>query len=408
MSDLPPLSRRSFIRLSAAAALAPSALRRELLGGSADRRLANSGAPWANHASAHSPLAPRPSSTWPRYANVLVIDALASPGPFNVPDSQARPLTPEMVRNAAASGITAVNVTVNAGGTGVNAFVNTVKSMAWWQRELDAHPNAFTQVKTHTDLARAKRERKLGLIFGFQDAAPIEDDLTRLQAFHDMGVRIIQLTYNGRNLVGDGCLEPANAGLSAYGRQVVARMNELGILVDLSHCGQRTTADAIAVSSKPVAITHSGCAALVPLPRNKRDEELRAMAEKGGVVGIYLMPFLVAKGAPRADDVIRHLEHAIKVCGEDHVGIGSDQSITPIDATPEYWANHRRFIDQRRRLGISAPGEDPDVLVYVEELNTARRMEMIADRLAARGHSDARIEKVLGGNFSRMMGEVWR
>lgn len=343
----------------------------------------------------------RPRQGWPGYDRAMVVDFLASPGPFNVPGLPA--LTAGMVQNAVASGITAVNLTVNGGSD----FEGAVRTIAEWERRLLANGSAMTRVRNLAELQEAKRSRRLGLVYGFQDGAPIGSDLDRLGVFHGLGVRVIQLTYNGRNLLGDGCLEPGNAGLSRFGVSVVERMNDLGIMVDLSHCGQRTTADGIAASKRPPAITHTGCAAVHDHPRSKRDAELKAMADKGGVVGIYLMPFLSTPRAPTADDVIRHLEHAIQVCGEDHVGIGSDLSITPIDATPAYWEMHRQFVSARKRAGAAAPGEDEGILFYVEELNTPRRMERIAERLAVRGHGAARIEKVIGGNWVRMMREVW-
>ena len=152
-----------------------------------------------------------------------------------------------MVANARASGITAVNVTINgAGVTGAAAFESTVRNVAFLERELNAHPDAFLRVRGVADIRRAKETSRVGLIAGFQDATMLEGDLSRVDVFHDLGVRIIQLTYNVRNLLGDGCLEPGNAGLSNFGRDVVRRMNELGILVDLSHCGRRTTTDTIA------------------------------------------------------------------------------------------------------------------------------------------------------------------
>lgn len=186
------------------------------------------------------------------------------------------------------------------------------------------------------------------------------------------------------------------------------RMNELGILVDLSHCGQRTTADGIQTSKKPVAITHAGCSALVPLPRNKRDEELRLLAERGGVVGIYFMPFLREQGQPMAEDVIRHVEHALNVCGEEHVGVGTDLPISPLELTADAIMRHRQELEERRRAGISAPGESPDVFLYVRDLNAPRRLAQLADLLLARGHSTSRVEKILGGNFLRLFGEAWR
>jgi membrane dipeptidase len=376
-----PLSRREFTTVAASAAalsLLPSPLRA---------------------------LAPAP---WPGYARAIVIDNLATPGPFNIPDMYARPWSPAMIANAKASGITAVNVTLSGGGpTGAAAFESTVRSIAFVERELDTHRDVLAPVRNVADIRRAKDTGRVGLIAGFQDTTMLESDLSRLALFHNLGVRIIQLTYNVRNLVGDGCLEPGNAGLSAFGRQVVARMNELGILVDTSHCGRRTTLDAIAMSTKPVSATHSGCAALNDVPRNKTDEQLKAMADKGGVIGIYTMPFLRASGQPVAADFLRHIDHAVQVCGEDHVGIGTDNSITPLDLTPEFRAAHAGFVEQRRRAGIGAPGEDANVFNYVPDFNTPRRMEQMADALAARGYGSARIEKILGQNWLRLFGETW-
>ena len=342
-----------------------------------------------------------PIPRWPGYADAVVVDFLASPGYFNYPADP--PLDAAMVRNAVESGITGVNLTVSAG-----EFEATVAKIARWEAEIERYPQALQRVRSVAQLHEAKRTGRLGIMYGFQDAVPVDRDLDRLQLFGDLGVKVIQLTYNIRNLVGDGCLEPSNAGLSNYGHALVRRMGELGILVDLSHCGQRTTEDAILAASGPVAISHSGCAAVEPHPRSKRDEELRSMAERGGVVGIYLMPFLSPGRVPTTADVMAHLEHALNVCGEDHVGIGSDLSVTPIDGSDDYWAKHRDFVARRVAQGIAAPAEDPDFLFTVPELNSNRRMDLIADAMAERGHSSARIEKVLGANWVRLFGEVWK
>ncbi len=385
----PMLDRRRFLALTAAAPSAALAARRFGMGP----------APQAT---------PAPSSggDWPGYERAIVIDALGGPGGASTGGEDA-PLTAAEVADVGASGITAVNLTVSAVGVVAGAFEETVKQIGYWERELDRHRGALMKVVSATDLQAAKSSGRLGLIYGFQDTLPLGDDPARLDTFHRLGVRIIQLTYNRRNLAGDGCLEPGNAGLSRFGLDLVARMNELGILADFSHCGHRTTLEGIAASKKPVAITHSACAALVDLPRNKTDEELRRLAERGGVFGVYFMPFLRTQGQPMAEDVIRHIDHAVNVCGEDHVGIGTDGAISAVALTPEYVKRFREDIARRRKLGISAPGESEDVYLYVPDLNTPRRLETLASQLSRRGYTEARVSKILGGNFARLFAEVW-
>lgn len=339
---------------------------------------------------------------WEGYDKAILIDALGGPGGGD------GSLTAAQLADVRSSGLTAVNLTVGALGSGEDVFEATFKTIGGWEREIDAHPDVLMRIKSAADLERAKESRRLGIIYGFQDATPLGDDPGRVELFSRFGVRIIQLTYNRRNLLGDGCLEPANAGLSRLGQQVVERMNGLGVLVDLSHCGHRTTLDGIAASKKPVAITHAGCAAVADLPRNKTDEELRRLADKGGVMGIYFMPFLRTKGQPMAADLIRHIEHAVDVAGEDHVGLGTDGGISGIELTPDFIKRHREDVQNRRRLGISAPGEEEDVYTFLPDLNTPRRFETLAALLRERGHSQARIEKILGGNFARLFREVWQ
>lgn len=386
-----PLSRRDFGRLTAfgLAATAVPALR--------------SGAtPVPRLPSAVSP------SAWPGYDDAIVIDMLATPGPFNVPDWLKEPLTPAMIENARRSGITAVNSTVSATGDASTAFEATIASIASWEYELQRSPDTFIKIRTVADIRRAKAGRKLGAILGFQDTTPIWDKPERLEMFYRFGVRIIQLTYNGPNLVGDGCLVPRDGGLKPYGRDLIARMNELGILVDISHTGWETTRQAIAASRTPIAATHSGAAAVTGVPRNKPDDILKRLADRGGVVGIFMMPFLREQGQPDADDFVRHVTHCVNTCGEDHVGVGSDNSITPLDLTPEFRKVHADFVEARRKAGISAPGEDANVFNYVPDFNSPRRMELVADALAKAGHPAARIEKILGGNWMRLLGEVWK
>ena len=350
-------------------------------------------------------LAAAPAPRWPGYREATVIDSLGGPGIYGEED--LAPLTAAALSDVRASGLTAVNLTVSAVGSYSLDFDRTIKNIAHWNSQIAAHPDFLLQVRRAADIAEAKRTRRLGLIYGFQDATPLGEDLERIETFWNLGVRIFQLTYNRRNLVGEGCLESANAGLSDFGRKFIARLNARRALVDLSHAGERTTVEAIAASQQPVAISHTGCAALSPNPRNKTDQELRTLAEKGGYVGIYLMPFLRSQGQPMAEDVLRHIEHAVDVCGEDHVGIGSDGTISPVDVTPEFKKKFAEEVNERHKLGISAPGEDANVYTFVPDLNVADRFHRVAELLSGHKYSDARIGKILGGNFARLLREVW-
>jgi membrane dipeptidase len=349
--------------------------------------------------------APVPHRSWPGYAGATVIDALGGPGEYNA--EPYAPLSAAALEDVRASGLSAVNVTVSGVGSYAKDADQTLRNIAYWNAQIAAHPERLTQVRTAGDIVNAKETGRLGLIYGFQDATPIGEDLDRVALYDDLGVRIFQLTYNRRNLIGDGCLESANAGLSTLGKQLIERLNDRHLLIDLSHGGERTTREAISRSKKPVAITHTGCASLADLPRNKTDTELRELAEKGGVAGIYLMPFLRVKGQPTADDLIAHIEHAIKVCGEEHVGIGSDGTISPIDFNDEFRRKHAEDVADRKARGISAPGEAADVFTFLPDLNSADRLDRLASLLAKRGHSETRISRILGGNFARLFADAW-
>ncbi|MDA0327894.1 MAG: membrane dipeptidase [Gemmatimonadetes bacterium] len=382
------MKRRDFVRMAGAAAITP------LVPGSGIRTARGT------HPSASHP------TPWPGYDDAIVIDALSGPIQFNIPQ-EGLPLGPTALDHVRRSGVTGVNLTVNGrdSETG-SAYTNSVARISQWLTEVEANPEVLVLVRGVADLHQAKERGALGLILGFQDAVPFENDLRLIDDFYARGLRIVQLTYNVQNRIGTGCLAPTDGGLTALGREAVARMDDLGILVDLSHCGSRTTLDGILTSAGPVAITHSGCNTIFRHPRSKDDEALRLLADRGGVVGIYLMPFLNASGPPTADAVLRHIDHALSVCGEDHVGIGSDQGIVPLDVSGDFQERFVEVSTQRSAAGIAAPRED--TIPYVPELNDARKLETIADLMAARGHSSRVIEKVLGANFARLFGEVWR
>ena len=341
------------------------------------------------------------------YQRSIVIDGLGGPGGDSF--DSGRPLTPDEVAEVRESGITAFNVTIGSVGNEppLAAFEAIVRDIARLDAEIERHPDVLARVRTAADIRAAKRDGRCGLVYGLQDGVSFEDDLDRLQTLRQFGVMVIQPTYNRRNLLGDGSMEPADAGLSRDGVEAIERMNALGILVDLSHCGRRTAMDAIRVSSKPVAFTHTGCAALADHPRNRTDAELRAVAERGGVAGIYVMPYLAGGRQPTGADVVAHVEHAWNVCGEDHVSIGTDGTLSAIVLTPEFVEAFRENTRRRREAGIAAPGETDDGYLFASDLNTPRRLETLAGMLVARGHSEARVERLLGANLLRVFGEAW-
>jgi membrane dipeptidase len=342
-----------------------------------------------------------------QYAAAMVIDALGGPGGYDPNEPEDAPLSAKNLADVRASGVTAVNVCVNEVGNGPDRFEKTIALIAGVEHELNAHPDVFLKVVSARDLTLAKSTGRMGLILGAEDSSMLDGDLKRLATFYDLGLRICQPTYNRQNLMGDGCLEPSDGGLSTLGREFVAEMNRLHMVLDLSHAGPRTMSEGIAASTAPVAISHTGCRALVDLPRNTYDKELKALADRGGVAGIYFMPFLKVSGQPHAEDVIRHLEHAVNVCGEDHVGLGTDGVISGIELNEAFAKSMRKFVEDRVKAGISAPGESPDVFNLIPEYNEPRRFKTLADDLAHRGWPSGRIEKILGSNFARLFGDVW-
>jgi membrane dipeptidase len=285
-------------------------------------------------------------------------------------------------------------------------FAETVQDIAYVQQMIEVHSAYFMQVRIPADMDRAKRDRRMGIIFSFESVDMLEGKLERIELFRNLGVRVMQLSYNRKSPFGAGVIEPNGGGLTPLGHEAVKTMKARGIAIDLSHANPQTTSDAIAASSRPVIMSHAGCAAVHQHPRNKTDEQLRALAAKDGVVGIYDLPFLVASPKqPTLDDYMAHMEHALNVAGEDHVGVGSDVPINPFDTSPKGMAELKKVEEERQRSGLAAPEEDRPV--YVIGLNVPRKIEIIADQLLKRGRPARAVEKIVGGNFARVLNEVW-
>lgn len=268
---------------------------------------------------------------------------------------------------------------------------------------VDDHRSHLFIGHTGEDVARAKDSNRIAVFFEIENAAVLSDEIERLDQLHRLGVRVMQLTHNSRNEVGDGYLESTNAGLSRFGMDVVTRMNELGMLVDLSHCGEATAMGAISVATKPPVITHAACRTVHDSPRNKSDELLKALAARGGVMGIFqTRGYLGASSTDGIELYLRHIEHAIDVAGIDHVGIGSDRELRSIPATAE----------ERRRLGgwLAREQTDEDNATpptpwpyYVQALDGPKRMETLAEALVDAGRTPAEVDKLLGANFQRVL-----
>jgi len=331
------------------------------------------------------------------YASSLILDCNSSPPVERLPLTQA---DLELVRG---SGVNIIKLTLG----GINDdFAHTVGSIAQVQQLIELHPQYFTAVRNAADMARAQHERRLGIILSFESVEMLGGQLSSFEVFRNLGVRVMQLSYNRTSPFAAGVMAPKGGGLTALGHEAVREMNRLGVAIDVSHANPATTADVLASSSRPAVMTHAGCAALHVHPRNKTDEQLRALAAKGGVVGIYDLPYLTpSPRQPTVDDYMAHLAHALEVAGEDHVGIGSDVGIAPLDTSPSGMADTERELKERRAAGLSAPEEDRPP--YVIGLNTPRRLEIIADRLLKRGYSAAVTEKVLGANFARVLTQIW-
>jgi membrane dipeptidase len=294
-------------------------------------------------------------------------------------------------------GITAANCTCCVW----EGFRGAMDNVAQWKAWFDQYADILLQVHTTGDIRRAEAEGKVGIFLGWQNTSGIEDRIDLLRVFKDLGVGVMQLTYNTQNLVGSGCLESRDAGLSDFGRDVIDEMNRIGILIDLSHVGAQTSEDAIRHSKRPVAYTHCCPSALLDHPRNKSDEQLKLIVDHGGIIGVATYPPFLPKGAQTTvDDALDAFEHVIGLVGEDSVAIGTDFTQ---DQTAEWfdWLCHdkgygRRLLERTwdtapMPIGFGTLGKYPNVTAAMER----------------RGWSEARIRKVLGENWLRVLGEVW-
>jgi len=293
------------------------------------------------------------------------------------------------------AGVTAVNVTLAIHDN----QTETARAIASWERVLLEYGDVVRRVLTVEDIRAAKRERRLGIIYGFQNGTPFEDELGFVALFERLGVRIVQPAYMTQNLIGAGCLEPVDGGLSAFGRDVVQELNAQGVAIDLSHCGKRTTLDVIDTSSKPVLFTHANPRSLVDNPRNKSDEELEALVAKGGVVGAVAFRSFLAPLTREAtlDDLLDHIDYLVDLLGSDHVAVATDFTEGRQEGFLE------RAFGRRVPPGVTPawPWLGPSGFATIDEFPNVTR------GLVARGYDEETVRKILGGNLMRVFETAW-
>ncbi len=347
---------------------------------------------------------PMPEPAW--YRSAIIIDGLSSFSDPYAPPEQAR-VSDRLVAELRSTGSTAINITVGSVGNGPKGWEDMVATVKAFDDAINANSTFLVRIENAADILAAKANGRFGLIYGTQDTSMIGSSLERLAEMRKIGIRIVQLTYNLRNLSGDGALEPANAGLSKLGLATIAEIERQKLLLDLSHGGARTIAEAIAAATRPLSINHSGCRDLVDHLRNTYDSAMKALADKGGVFGLYFMPYLAPSFKPTRETLIRHIEHAANICGEDHISIGTDGDQLPIVINEDTWKRAREMHEYRLANGIAAPGEGPDVLTIVMDYNRLDRFQQLAMDLSKRGWTQSRLEKLFGANLLRLYADVW-
>ncbi len=302
------------------------------------------------------------------------------------------------------SGITVLHIATGVGTGQADAYRQVLEWLAFYNGFIAHHGRDFQRIDSTAAIGEAKRSGRIGILLGIQNSEHFRT-ANDIQFFYNLGQRISQLTYNSRNRIGNGSTERRDEGLSNFGVEIVERMNEVGMAVDVSHCGDRTTLDAFESSRKPVLITHSNCRAISGHPRCKSDEAIRRMAKSGGVMGITGVRMFVTSSEPTTiEHVIDHFDHVKKLAGPQYLGIGSDIDLDGYDAMPaDQRARLRAFY--RNRAGADTYGfRDKD---DIEGLNHPKRVFDLTDALLRRGYTAAEVRGILGENFLRVLRVIW-
>lgn len=348
--------------------------------------------------------APKARSGW--FDSAIVIDALGGLGdPYGEPEVSR--MSERVFAEMMQTGVTVLRDTIMPVGNVATPWEDYRKQVDNFRQIFAANPDRLLLIRSAADILKAKRERRFGVLVGTQDSCMIGPQFDRVAEMKKDGVLSVQLTYNNGNLAGDGALEPRDGGLTKLGRATIERVEAEKLLLDLSHGGARTMAEATAHAKRPLVISHTGARALTDHPRNTADATIRAVADKGGVTGVYFMPFLASDMKPSGEQLIAHIEHVAKIAGEDHVGIGTDNGVMPTVLDEKSKKAMDDWTVERIKRGIAAPGEAVGVYTLVADYNSLDRYRRLAADLEKRGWSQARLEKLFGGNFLRVYKEAW-
>jgi membrane dipeptidase len=296
------------------------------------------------------------------------------------------------------SGIDVFHPAIGMGGPGVQ--LDAMSHMAAYNGLVAEHPDLVMRIDSVADIDQVRQNDKTGIILGVQNSDHFQA-VADVKRYYFAGQRISQLTYNTQNLIASGSTDRADGGISDFGESIVKAMNEIGMAVDVSHCGDQTSLDAFALSAKPVLVTHSNCRALAPgHPRCKTDEAIKAMAAQGGVMGVTAVRMFVKVDEPTTiEHYIDHIDHIVELVGIDYVGIGTDSDLAGYDALP------KEIYDQLKAGYKSSYGFRDKI--DIEGLNHPRKMYDLTEALIRRGYSDDNIRAILGENFRRVLGEIW-
>lgn len=291
-------------------------------------------------------------------------------------------------------GLSAANCTVSVW----DDFQATVDNIVEMNQLIEDNSDLVMKVHTTDDIRKAKAAGKTGIMLGFQNAHAFEDQLGYVQIFKDLGVGVVQMCYNTQNLIGTGCYE-RDGGLSGFGREIVAEMNRVGIMCDLSHVGSKTSEEVILASNKPVCYSHCLPSGLKEHPRNKSDEELKFIAEHGGFVGVTMFTPFLKKGADATiDDYVEAIAYVVDIVGEDQVGIGTDFTQGQDKAFFDYLTHDKGYARELTYFGK---------IVNPEGIRTVGEFPNLTEALLRNGFSEELTRKIMGENWMRILGEVW-